>query len=280
MRGWLFGVCSVVLFSTFTLVSRLGLGSSLAIWDLAALRFGIAAILLAPVLRRYGLAGVAPADAARLALFGGVGFALLAYTGFTLAPAAHGAVLLHGTLPLTTFAILRGRGAGYRRRGLVLVAAGVALMARDSVVGASIRQLVGDGALVLASCTWSAYGITSRRLELRPIHAVAIVVACSACVYLPIYIALRGGALLAAAPRELVLQVVVQGVLIGVVSIVVYTRAVAALGPATAALFTASVPGVTTFGAALLLHERPSAGALAGIAVVTAGMIVTAWPRR
>lgn len=280
MHGWYFGAASVLLFSTFTLVSRHGVASSLAIWDLAALRFGIGAVLLLPVLVRHRLAGARPRDAALLALCGGLGFALLAYAGFSLAPAAHGAALLHGTLPLTTLALLALRGgAGYRPAGIILVAAGVALIAYDSITGTSARQLAGDGLLVLASCAWSAYGITSRRLGLRPLHGVAIVAACSACAYLPIYGVVRGAALLTAAPRDLLLQAAVQGVLIGAVSILVYTRAVAALGPATAALFTASVPCLTTLGGALFLGEYPSLHAMLGVGVVTIGMVVTAWPR-
>ncbi|HSD90433.1 MAG TPA: DMT family transporter [Kofleriaceae bacterium] len=284
MRGWLFGVASVVLFSTFTLVSRLGLASSLAIWDLAALRFGISATLLLPVLLRRGLSLTRLRDAAMLALFGGLGFALLAYGGFALAPTAHGAALLHGTLPLTTLAIMSLGGAvgevRQRRAGILVVAAGVGLMVYDSLVVASSRQLAGDGLLVLASCAWSAYGISARRLGLRPIHGVAIVAVFSACAYIPVYAVLRGGALLSADAHEVLLQAAVQGVLIGAVSILVYTRAVAALGPATAALFTASVPCLTTVGGVLLLHERPSSGAVLGIVIVTFGMLVTAWPRR
>ena len=97
------GLLSVLLFSSFTLVSRLGLSSRLQLVDLAALRFGIGGSLLLPALLRADLRSVTWRQATALALFGGLGFALLAYTGFSLAPAAHGAVLLHGTLPLFTF---------------------------------------------------------------------------------------------------------------------------------------------------------------------------------
>src|SRR5262244_3205578 len=95
----------------FTPVSGLGLTTCLRLPDVAALRFGIGGTLLLPVLVRRGLAGVSWRRAAALACFGGVEFAPLAYAGFSLAPAAHGAVLLHGMLPLFTHALTRG-GAG------------------------------------------------------------------------------------------------------------------------------------------------------------------------
>ncbi|MCA3845561.1 MAG: hypothetical protein IOB09_14370, partial [Burkholderia sp.] len=50
------------------------------------------------------------------------------------------------------------------------------------------------------------------------------------------------------------------------------SRAVVALGPAIGATFAALMPLLATLEALLLLGERPHAPALAGIAIVTAGM--------
>jgi drug/metabolite transporter (DMT)-like permease len=272
------GVLSVLLFSSFTLVSRLGFSLSLRLPDVAALRFGIGGSLLLPVLLRYGLRGVAWRKAVALAFFGGVGFALLAYTGFSLAPAAHGAVLLHGTLPLFTFILVSAtaprQSARRHTAGIVLIGAGIALMAYDSLLGANARQLFGDCALLLASLCWSTYGVLSRRLGLPPAQGAAIVAVFSMCAFLPFYGLFLDKALFAVEKRELLLQAVVQGVLIGAVSIFVYTRAVAALGATETALFTAAVPCVTTLVAIPLLSEFPTRIALAGVVVVTLGMVV------
>lgn len=166
--GILCGIVVIVLFSGFTLVSRLGFSLSLTLPDIAALRFGIGGTLLLPVLLRYGLAGLRWRDAAALAFLGGIGFALFAYAGLSLAPASHGAVLLHGTLPLFTFAIVRvtsgSKAKGAHALGLSMIALGVAAMAWDSVAGATWRQLIGDVSLLLASILWSAYGVLARRL--------------------------------------------------------------------------------------------------------------------
>jgi drug/metabolite transporter (DMT)-like permease len=276
--GVVCGVLSVTLFSSFTLVSRLGFSSSLKLPDIAALRFGIGGILLLPVLLRYGLRGVDWRNAATLAFFGGLGFALLAYAGFSLAPAAHGAVLLHGTLPLFTCAIMRvtaqQQGARHRTVGIVLIAAGIALMGYDSLARANARQLLGDGFLLLASLFWSTYGVLSRRLGLPPAQGAAIVAVLSMASFLPLYALFPGKALFVVSARELLLQAVVQGVLIGAVSIFVYTRAVAALGATETALFTAAVPCVTTLAAIPLLCEFPTKVALAGVGVVTLGMVM------
>ncbi|MFY3742977.1 EamA family transporter [Anaeromyxobacter sp. Red801] len=274
-------VLSVLLFSSFTLASRLGLSSSLRLPDLAALRFGIGGTLLLPLLLRGGRRATWR-DAGALAFLGGLGFALLAYAGFSLAPAAHGAVLLHGTLPLFTSALVRAtaerRRAGPRAAGLVLIGLGIALMAYDSLAVASAGQLAGDGLLLLASLSWSAYGVMARRVDLPPATAAATVAVLSSVAFLPPYAAWPGKALLVVGPRELLLQAVVQGALVGAASIFVYTRAVAALGPATTALFAPAVPCITTLAAIPLLSEHPSGAALAGVAVVTVGMVAAARP--
>ena len=143
------------MFSGFTLVSRLGLTTVLTVPDIALLRFGIAGSLLCPVFLKYRLGTLKWQQTAYLACTGGLGFALFSYTGFRLAPASHGAVLLHGTIPLFTFLIVyltrRGSVKRAQKLGLVLILAGIVAITWDSISGATPPQLVGDGALLLAA---------------------------------------------------------------------------------------------------------------------------------
>lgn len=276
-RGLAYAGVVVALFSSFVLLSRLGLSTTLSLPDIAALRFGIGGLLLSPVLIRHGLGGLRLTQAAGLAVLGGLGFALFAYAGFALAPAAHGSILLHGTLALTTAVLLRIFG-GQRiapRRGLALagIALGIVTMAWDGVRQSSPALLAGDLCLLAASFCWSGYGLYVRRLDLPAVQAAAIVAGLSGLVFLPIYGWLPGTGLSRASWGELALQGVFQGVLIGVVSVFVYTRAVALLGAAKMAMLTASVPGLTTLGGYLLLGESPSPAALIGLVLTTAGMV-------
>lgn len=267
----------VALFSSFTLVSRLGLSTTLSLADMAALRFGIAGTLLLPVLLRGGLSGITWREAAAIAFLGGLGFALFAYAGFFLAPAAHGAVLLHGTLPLFTFLIITfssgQTGTRQTAFGIGLIALGIAIMASDSVMGATPRQLLGDLFLLAAALSWAGYGVVIRRLGLNPIRAAAIVTVLSMACFLPVYAAMPDKGIFLISWQELVFQGFFQGVLIGIISIMIYTRAVAILGASETALFTAAVPCVTTLAAIPLLSEWPSTAAVTGVAIVTLGML-------
>ncbi len=268
----------IVLFSGFTLLSRFGMQTGLSMLDLAALRFGIGGLLLLPIFLRYGRCGLTVWQTLLLALSGGLGFALCAYGGFLLAPAAHGSVLLHGTLPLSTLVLIwlssrtvHGHGSLV---GYALIAAGVLAMVGDSLTGATGRQLAGDGLLLAASLSWSFYGLMAKQLGLRPINAAAMVAVVSMLAFLPVYAVIADGTLFSTPWREVVVQAVFQGVLIGVVSIFVYTQAVHRLGASATATFTAAVPCVTTVAAIPMLSEWPTLGMGLGVAAVTVGLLI------
>lgn len=136
LEGVLYASCVVVLFSGFVVVSRMGFSTALTVPDIAALRFGIGGLILSPILMRYGRNGLRLRETVALAVLGGLGFALFAYAGFALAPTAHGAVLLHGTLSLTTaFLILTFTGKAPSRgrsTSLAVIVSGIAAMAWDA----------------------------------------------------------------------------------------------------------------------------------------------------
>lgn len=268
----------VALFSGFNLVSRQGFTTPLTLPDIVALRFGIGAAVLAPLLLRRRLAGIRLRDAIGMACLGGLGFALFAYGGLSLAPAAHAAVLMHGCLPLFTtllaVTILGERMEQRRSAAIALIAAGIVLMAVDSLEGTSARQIAGDLCLLGASLCWSSYGLFARRLGVAPAHAAALVVVISAACFLPVYLLLPDKGVMVASWPDILLQALFQGVLIGAASIFIYTRAVLALGATETALFMAAVPCVTTLAAIPWLGEVPSTVTWLGVVATTVGMIV------
>src|SRR3954465_12342874 len=89
-RGALYGLAAVSIWAGNIVVAGLGLRSSLTPWDISAIRFGVAGLLLAPYLLREGLAfdrlGWLGLEALVL---GGAPTVLLANYGLLFAPAAH-----------------------------------------------------------------------------------------------------------------------------------------------------------------------------------------------
>src|SRR3984957_2136265 len=100
-RGAMYGLAAVSIWSGWIVVARLGLRTSLTPWDIAALRFGVAGVLLLPYVlikglafRRLGGVGLAAIG------FGGAAPVLLANSGLQFASAAHAGALFPGVMPL------------------------------------------------------------------------------------------------------------------------------------------------------------------------------------
>lgn len=268
----------VVLFAGFVLVSKHGLQTALVPWDLAALRFIVAGLVMLPVALKHGLLGLGPRRGLVLAASGGLGFALCAYWGFNLAPAHHGSALIHGTLPLTTAvtscALQRAWPARWQVISSVAVTAGAVAIIGTSVNAPDHVPVAGDILLLGASLCWSCFAVLSSRWRLPPVGTAALVAVISAAIYLPIYWTAGLGHLREAALQDIVQQAVFQGLAIGVGSILAYTTAVVCLGRGATALAAASVPVLTAGGATFLLDEHLEPAAVGGLALVTVGIIL------
>src|SRR3546814_11879442 len=117
-------------------------------FDLTTLRISVAGVVLAPWLLRHGLGGLKLWQALVLALSAGPGFAFFAFAGYMFAPAAHGATILAGTLPLFTVPPawwLAGAGMSTGRvLSVVLIVAGTIFPPFDAFAGGIPNQRLGD----------------------------------------------------------------------------------------------------------------------------------------
>src|SRR5438876_1456187 len=98
LRGSLYGLAAVSIWSGWIVVARLGLRTSLAPWDIAALRFGDGGLLLLPYLLRKGLAieRLGWIGLTAIVLGCGAPMVLLVNAGLLFAPAAHAGALFSG----------------------------------------------------------------------------------------------------------------------------------------------------------------------------------------
>ena len=96
----------------------------------------------------------------------------------------------------------------------------------------------------------------------------------SALVMIPLYLAVVGWEHFLSLPiRQVAIQALLQGVLQGAIGIVAYTQAIRVLGVSRAVLFPASVPAVSILIGIPVLGEIPTAMQLAGMALVTSGLL-------
>src|SRR5438552_4333457 len=92
VRGALYGLAAVSIWAAFIVVSRLGVRTSLTPWDVAAIRFCTAGVLLLPYLIKKGLAfdRLGLIGLAAISIGCGAPMVLLVNAGLLFAPAAHG----------------------------------------------------------------------------------------------------------------------------------------------------------------------------------------------
>jgi drug/metabolite transporter (DMT)-like permease len=270
----------VVMWSSFLLMSRFGLKTEMAPVDMAALRFGVSGAVMLPVLLWRGFGGLDLARAAFLAVTGGLGFALWIYMGFARAPAAYGAILLPGMLPLYTtilaWLVLGDRVTPARVLPLVLIVTGVAALAIGTIQAGDPARLLGAAFFLLGSFMWSCFTIALRRWRVEAMQATAIVAVLAAAAYLPIYLVALPVGLSGLPWSTLVAQAMVQGVVAVILALLAFATAVKHLGPTATTMITGMTPAVVTLAAVPLLDEPLTPFTALGAAAVVAGSILTA----
>lgn len=273
---------TIITWSGFILLSRHAAREALTPYDLAALRFGVALVCLLPFLRPMGLFRLAPARGVAIALTAGIGFTLFAVGGLALAPAAHGGVLMPGTLPLWTailaMLVLGERLGRPRLWALALILAGVGCMMAESLDGSALPgQWRGDLMFLGGAVSWSVFTILTRRWAVSPLQATVALAFYASLLYLPIYALFLPKGLADTPLATIALHGAFQGVISVVLNIVLFTRAVAALGAPTTTMITAAVPATVAVSAWPLLGEPASPLVLVGVAASTLGILGAVW---
>ncbi len=283
LTGLLWGLLAASIWACYTVVARLGVVSGLTPGDLTLLRFAPGALLMAPLLWRWGLrdlAGIGWGRGLLLTLLAGPGFSLLFMTGFSLAPLAHGAVIAPACQMLAGLALSAwlANQAWTRQSaiGALFVVAGLAFMGSDAFIHGQGRSiLLGDLMFATAGCCWGLFGALSRRWAVDPLRITTVVVVLSFIGFAPVFLAVGDLASLQRASfGMLMLQVLAQGLGAGLVAVLAFSRAVAILGSGRAAFFGALVPGAASMLAIPVLGEVPTLLQVLGILAVVGGLLV------
>jgi len=269
----------VICWSGFNIVSRIGGKSVLTPYDLAALRFLVAATLLSPLfIKSLGMTDLTLWRRTALASCAGLGYALLVYVGFSLAPAAHAGVLVNGGIPLATTLIgwwIFGLKPTQRAWiALAVTGAGIALIGRHSMQSENATlTLLGDLFYFLAACSWGFYGQLVRRWQVNPLAASANINMVSLLIYTPIYVLFLPKGIFEATTDQILLQAGYQGIVAGVIAASCYAFATLRIGPTRASLMLALVPPISAIAAVPFLDEALTIETGLGAVLVTIGAL-------
>lgn len=278
-RGVAAGIAAATIWSAWYVLARHGVTSGgLDPYDLAALRFMVAAPILMLLVRRVPFPMAKLPLALLMTLGVGPPFVIVVGHGFLEAPALFGGAVSASSGVVFTLIggvlFLAERLSRLQAGGIAITLFGLVWLAMAAGGGASIGYFLTGGLL------WAIYGVAFRRSGLTALQAVATVALLSALLYLPAYFWAAGTRMLAAPPQELVLQGLGQGVLTGIVALALHACAVADLGAIRGALFQSLVPAFTLILAAAFLGEIPSPGEIAATLIILWGVYLALRRRR
>lgn len=282
LLGWAALIAAVAIWAGWAVATRfLFLEASLGTDDIVALRFLVAAGLMAPHALRRGLAlwRVKPVALAGVVLGSGFAFSLCNTGGLAFAPAAHGGAM---TSPLgavfTGFLAWGLIGEPLPRRrlfGLALIATGAAAIVAASLDGLWGPQAwIGHVLFTAAGLFWAAYTVAVRGARVGVLDAVTLSVVGSAGAFSLPYVLVVGPRFLAAPPWEVAVQGLLHGVLGATVSVILFNRGLVLVGATRAAAVGALTPTLTAVFGIIVLGEVPSPLETAGIAILTLGVIL------
>jgi drug/metabolite transporter (DMT)-like permease len=293
-------VITVFIWTGFIVIARASASRGLLPMDIALARILGASVILLPwawwlmrparlagekVGSLWGLSPLPLRQTAQTGFLGGLLFEILAYTGFFYAPASHASVLMPGSLPLWTtllawlflrekVAASRAVGLGFIVMGDVLVGGASLLMAFD---GGEVWK--GDLLFMIAAMCWASYSVLVRSQGFDAVRATMAITAFAFVFFVPLFALLVSLQILPTqlhlAPwSEILFQVVFQGVGSVVISGITFTHMVRYYGPVRSTMITALVPGLSALGAVWFLGEPMHWNLLAGLALVTGGILL------
>lgn len=281
--GVALGLTTALIWSAYMVLVRDGVTGGFAPIDMAAARYWPAGLIMLPVLLRAGLrdlGGVGWGRGLVLTVFAGPPFALFMSFGLSYTPISHAGVIAPASLTLmaTLLAVIfiGERLSRLRLAGLVLITAGVVMVAGVSFLATfNADVLMGDLLVIGAPTCWAIFTLLLRVWRIDPVRGTAAVVVIGSVGLIPFHVAFADyAALMRIGWGEIGVQLLGQGVLNGFLATLLFVITVSKIGPARAAVFPSLVPGLTILIGAPVLGEIPTLYQLAGLAAVTAGLVL------
>jgi drug/metabolite transporter (DMT)-like permease len=277
---------SVTIFGVNFVISRHAILNGFTPYDLAALRFGFAGLILMPLFLRAGgfatCAGIGWGRGAALAFMSGVPMSMLQMIGLSLAPAAHGATIGPGmvvTISILGGAVMFGaRLSAQTILGLIIALVGLGFFAVGTSSAPSKNIIIGDLCFVVMALIWGFYPLALQKWKADPLIATSVLCVLS-LTYLPIYWLFLPSNL-AAIPFWLILaHAFIQAVLNMIVGLWLWGWAARTIGASEAGRFPPLIPVIGTLTAIPVLAEWPGPFQTIAVVLIVAGLLVMSWKR-
>ncbi|KZK84955.1 putative DMT superfamily transporter inner membrane protein [Pseudovibrio sp. Ad13] len=280
--GIIAGLTASLIWGAYLSLSRVGVTAGLDGFDIAFLRYIVAGplmLLFLLIVRRNPLKRISLLQAAVVSVLLGPPFVLLGVGGYIYAPLTHGAVIVPASMMLGGFLLARiflSEQLGLQRIfGTLIKLIGLALIAGPAAMTSSLEIFIGDTFFIVAGMLWAGFSVLQQHWKLNALDVTTVVSVAGLLTVGPIYLSSRGvDVFTAQSAHILVTQLIVQGVLSGVVAMIAFAKSVQILGAAQAAMFPALVPVFALIIGVPLTGETPSVIQWGGLATIGIGLTI------
>ncbi|MEK1888509.1 MAG: DMT family transporter [Phyllobacterium sp.] len=277
--GYAGALVTILIWATWIVATRHSSGTHLGTIDLGLIRYGVPALVLAPVWLRTGLIprGVPLKLLAIMACGAGAVFFQITTFAIHSTPASAVGVLLGGSMPLAAALIgvvLFGERLDLSRwLGLAAIAAGLAILLAIAL-GSHAISWISFVLLPLGAVLWAGYTHAFKRSGLSAVEGGALIAIWSFIIHLGLALVF-GTTILSVPLPEIGLQFLSQGILSGLAAMLAYGIAVRSLGGSQAAAFSALTPVLAAVGGAVFLDEPVGVWEIAAALITGLGVALS-----
>jgi drug/metabolite transporter (DMT)-like permease len=272
---------AVTIWAVFLLVTRFAVQGSFTVEELLILRLVPSALLLVPLMWRLG---VRPPPMSwfrsAMVMFGATAlFPYVVSSGLAHAPASDAGALAPGMLPfwtaLAAYALMGEMPGPRRRLGLAMILGGALIVSLWQILaGSEPGAWKGHLMFLIGSGFWAVYSVIFRQSGMTALQGMVVGVFWGALLGTPLLLATGKVRFEAASMTDIAVMAVIQGVVIGILAMFLFSFAVRILGAAESAAFGALTPILALIGGAVFLDEQITALKLAGTLLVAAGVFL------
>lgn len=267
------------IWSGFIVFSRAGVLSGLTPYDLAALRFIVAGVLVTPFLWAWWPRNI-PIRIQILMVLAGPGalYSVLIFLGLERASAAYGGVFSNGALPLVTmglaFALAGTPPARNEALGSAVIIAGGVMVAWPGLQQGGPDVAAAIALFLICAAMIGSYIYAIRRFAASPLQVLAVVTIPNTVIFVPLWYVALPSTMADAEMTTIIAQALFQGLGPGFLALMLFAMMANHLGATPTAAVSAAVPATAALLAIPVLGEIPTALEWAGIATVTLGLML------
>ena len=277
VTGYIAAGLVVVVWSFWLVISRVGATSSLTIYDLAAMRYGVSGLISLPLVlwfkpwRDMGWYRVGV-----LSFILSPVYILMVFAGFLFAPVAHAGVFMNGFLPL--FSILLGFVL-FQTKPLRLQLYGACLIFLAAITltfnetGFSLSQnWKGDLFFTAGGAFFACYVLLSRHWQINTLQVLLCGAVINALIYVPVWFLVLPSGLAQTETDVLMLQVFYQGLVPNLFGLIMIAHASRTIGAEVTSAWMAFVPAGAAFLGVHILNETLPMSSWVALVLLTFGL--------